>query len=432
MTRYLKNAEITHVSFVDKAANKKKFFLTKSEESPNFQTEVKVITKSDDPKQFVYGVVYEPEVEDAHEDAMTAEEIEKAAHKFMKSFRNIDEQHDFEAGAGELLESYIAPTDMQIGEETILKGSWVIVTKATDEIWEKIEKGEYTGYSMGGTAEVDTTKAAITQMNKNESPATYTSEDSSDDEVRGFFNTVKSFFSKNDIGREHVTKGEVREKHNERVRQNSFWSAWNVFENVMRSYDWRTDQYVFEQDPDKVKEAIKDLNDILSEILLIEEDIDIVKAFGKPPQEVISVQKAGRKMSAALIQKLEEALATLTDMKNAVTDQENDDDESEETEMNLEDIAKMLDDKLNPITNRLTELEKGDSSQTETPEDEKGKDGTQDDVLKQLGELLDQKLDPIEKRLTNVEKARSGSNQVGDNDSEVISTQKSYMKHFGN
>lgn len=155
MTRELKNVKVTHVSFVDKAANKKKFFLTKSAEKlePVFETTVRTITKADDPQKLVYGVVYEPDVNDAHDDFMTAEEIEKAAHGFMENYQQIDKQHDFEAGAGTVVQSYIAPCDLDLGE-TITKGSWVLVTKATDEIWESIQKGEYTGYSLAGNAEV--------------------------------------------------------------------------------------------------------------------------------------------------------------------------------------------------------------------------------------------------------------------------------------
>src|SRR5690606_30647053 len=100
MPRELKNAKITHVSYVDKGANQKKFFLTKSEEKPDFEKTVKLITKEEDPQKLVYGVVYEPNVEDAHGDFMTESEIEKAAHKFLKDARNIDTQHDFENGAG--------------------------------------------------------------------------------------------------------------------------------------------------------------------------------------------------------------------------------------------------------------------------------------------------------------------------------------------
>src|SRR5699024_10128445 len=153
MARQLKNAEITHVSYVNSAANKKKFLLTKSlEGKPDFEKDVDVIIDKSDEKQLVYGVVYEPDVEDAHGDYMEADDIEVAAHNFMKEARNIDTNHDFESGVGEVVESYIAPADFEIGKETIAKGTWVMVTKASDEIWESIKKGDITGYSMAGTA----------------------------------------------------------------------------------------------------------------------------------------------------------------------------------------------------------------------------------------------------------------------------------------
>ncbi len=47
---------------------------------------------------------------------------------------------------------------MTIGETTITKGTWVLVTKATDEMWESIQKGDFTGYSLAGTAQVDEVK----------------------------------------------------------------------------------------------------------------------------------------------------------------------------------------------------------------------------------------------------------------------------------
>lgn len=150
--RELKNAKITHVSYVDKAANKKKFFLTKSEDAPNFELEVTITKAEDESKRLVYGVVYEPEKLDAHGDYMTSAEIEKSAHDFLVNARNIDVQHNFQDGFGDVVESYIAKQDDL--ESGITKGSWVLVTKATEEVWEAIQKGEITGYSMAGTAEV--------------------------------------------------------------------------------------------------------------------------------------------------------------------------------------------------------------------------------------------------------------------------------------
>lgn len=153
--RKLENVTVTHVSYVDKAANKKSFFLTKAVGEPTFETSVRLVTKADDPQKLVYGVVYEPDVEDAHGDYMDADTIEKAAHGFMEDYQQIDKQHDFTTNAGKVVESYVAPVDMTIADTTITKGTWVLVTKATDELWEDIQKGEFTGYSLAGTAQVE-------------------------------------------------------------------------------------------------------------------------------------------------------------------------------------------------------------------------------------------------------------------------------------
>lgn len=161
--RKLENVQVTHVSYVNKAANKKSFFLTKSEEEPTFETAVRLITKADDPQKLVYGVVYEPEVEDAHGDYMDAETIEKAAHSFMEDYQQIDKQHDFNTGAGKVVESYVAPVDMSIDETTITKGTWVLVTKASDELWDDIQKGEFTGYSLAGTAQIEEVEKQTTE-----------------------------------------------------------------------------------------------------------------------------------------------------------------------------------------------------------------------------------------------------------------------------
>lgn len=94
----------------------------KSEKKPDFQKEIKVIAKADDAQCLVYGIVYEPNVADAHGDYMTPAEIEKAAYGFQKDALEIDKQHDFQGGVGEVVESYIALSDFEMGGEVIEKG----------------------------------------------------------------------------------------------------------------------------------------------------------------------------------------------------------------------------------------------------------------------------------------------------------------------
>tara|TARA_B100001123_G_scaffold170526_1_gene196181 strand:- start:38232 stop:39752 length:1521 start_codon:yes stop_codon:yes gene_type:complete len=119
--------------------------------SNKFDRQVK-IAKSDADRRLVYGVVLEPEVIDAHNDIVSIDEIENAAHNYLIKSRMVGDQHSKPAKA-DIVESYIAPADLDIGGQQIRKGSWVMVTKVHDDsMWSGIKKGAYTGYSIGGYA----------------------------------------------------------------------------------------------------------------------------------------------------------------------------------------------------------------------------------------------------------------------------------------
>ena len=108
------------------------------------------IVKQDEEKQLVYGVVLEPERVDAQADIISSEEIEKAAHFFLKNSRVIGKKHLTKAEAS-VVESYIAPANFELGGEQVYKGSWVLVTKIEDEqLWQEIKQGNYNSFSVGG------------------------------------------------------------------------------------------------------------------------------------------------------------------------------------------------------------------------------------------------------------------------------------------
>ncbi|MEC0777633.1 terminase, partial [Bacillus licheniformis] len=71
---------------------------------------------------------------------------------------------------------------------------------------------------------------------------------------------------------------------------------------------------------------------------------DIQKAIGPKPEEL---QKAGRKFSASNLNEIKNAHAALGNLLSQAEA------EKEEDELKKEDIEKLLDDKLNPITKRL-------------------------------------------------------------------------------
>ncbi|WP_336737396.1 XkdF-like putative serine protease domain-containing protein [Bacillus altitudinis] len=369
MPRELINAKITHVSYVDKAANQKQFFFMKSEKQPDFQKEIKVIAKADDAQRLVYGIVYEPNVADAHGDFMTPEEIEKAAHGFLKDAREIDKQHDFQAGVGEVVESYIAPSDFEMGDEMIKKGSWVLVTKASDEIWEQIQKGEITGYSMAGTADIG--------KQEDHKPAS---------DEKGLFSLLKNFFS----------KGEVKNRYDKGRMRREFWAAQDALNSVLYKWDSYDDEDL-ETDPDKVRSALQDFVEITQEILLTD---DLAGIQTDPPEEVA---KAGRKFSAANLTELKNARAAIDNLLSQA-------EEKEEEEVNKEDLQKMLDETIAPVVKRLDDLEKGEGEGQTDPQEKQ----IDEEVAKEMAAAVEKALAPVVDRVEALEKARPQGKGVGD------------------
>ena len=115
------------------------------------------IAKIDDEKRIVYGVVYEPDVADSHDDEMTAAEIEKAAHSFMsryaKATGHLGTDHIEASSPDEVtvIESYLAPEPFKLGTQDVSKGSWVLGAKIHDDaLWKGVKSGQFTGWSFEG------------------------------------------------------------------------------------------------------------------------------------------------------------------------------------------------------------------------------------------------------------------------------------------
>ena len=111
------------------------------------------IVKANEEKKLVYGIVLEPETTDLQMDVIGKSEIETAAHEFLKSFRVVGDNHNAIAKAS-VVESYIAPTDGEMNGKPYTAGSWIMAVKVDDDqMWEALKGGDYTGFSIGGSAE---------------------------------------------------------------------------------------------------------------------------------------------------------------------------------------------------------------------------------------------------------------------------------------
>lgn len=159
--------KVDWVSLVDRAASRdsteptepQRFLLWKRDGDdrqvalvkPTAPADGVLLTKAD--QQLVYGVVLQPGIADSQGDVVSAMEIEKAAHDYMVQSRRNDVQHDEQDAPVDVVESYIAPSDLTIGGQPVVKGAWVMGVHVTDSpLWQRVVKRELTGFSIGGSA----------------------------------------------------------------------------------------------------------------------------------------------------------------------------------------------------------------------------------------------------------------------------------------
>jgi len=117
------------------------------------------ISKADIEQRLVYGIVLEPDEVDAQNDTINEAGIQKTAHNFLSKYNRESEMGHMHRRLGdigvELVESYIAPMDFTIGQESVKKGSWLIATKVVDDaLWADVKSGKLTGFSVAGIATI--------------------------------------------------------------------------------------------------------------------------------------------------------------------------------------------------------------------------------------------------------------------------------------
>lgn len=275
------DAKISFVSLVDKAANKRQFLLKKAEDGQASFTTYGRIVKTDAENHYVTGIVYEPMEEDSHGNYMTAEEITKAAYWFAKNGDKVDLQHSFEPlDNATVVENWVAKADFKIGDEVIKEGTWLMTVEVSDEsVWEGIEKGEITGFSMGGLGNYSEEDVDLDNVSKQE-----TKQGAS--EKKGLLKQLAAA-----LGVSVVEKGAMAELYEERSKGTLFWNAFNSLEEILYKYDNITGRWVYETNEDKVRECLEEFNQIITSILTGKESITKAIQTDRP------VEKAGKKMS---------------------------------------------------------------------------------------------------------------------------------------
>jgi len=166
-------------SFLDSASG---FVLQSSQESPiqtdspagasDLERDIKPISvnisKTDNEKQIVTGVVLSPYTTDSQDDIIFPGTIEDAAHKWLSSSRTIGLNHAAKAAGAIPVESYLVPYPtredyakamenkphraykFKMGEDVVTSGSWILSTKLNDSLWKDFKEGNFEAYSIGG------------------------------------------------------------------------------------------------------------------------------------------------------------------------------------------------------------------------------------------------------------------------------------------
>ena len=395
------DAKISFVSLVDKAANKKQFLITKSENgAANFATYGRII-KADADSHYVTGVVYEPMVEDSQGNYMTEEEITKAAYWFAKNGNQVDLQHCFKKCEGaDVVESYVAKCDMEIEGQEIKKGTWLMTMEISDsDVWDSIQKGDITGFSMGGVG-VYSEEDVELPVEKN-------------DEPKGLFRKLAKA-----MGFEIVEKGAVKANFTKRVKEDNFYSAWYALRSTLEGNFYNPEtgswEWGYNSDENTIKEALTDFNDIVTQLLT--SNGSIVKSLEKAAKEAPEpVMKAGKSLSTKNLS----ALKGIYDMLGTFLSEFEEDPaannvKKEDIDMTKDEVQKLIGEEvtkaMEPITKQLEAISKGDGNADSEPSG----DVTAEEISKMVGDAVSKTMEPITKAIEPLMNSRALPGNLND------------------
>lgn len=121
---------------------------------------VKIEKSTNEAERKALFVAMAPDVPDAHGAVTSAKEIEKAMRSFNTHCMKANLFHMVETQEAEIVQSYSTPVDMYIGEEFIVKGTWLQEwyfpeTETGEMLWQEVVKGNITGISISGMGYVE-------------------------------------------------------------------------------------------------------------------------------------------------------------------------------------------------------------------------------------------------------------------------------------
>lgn len=129
------------------------------------------IIKTETSNQTATFVILEPGVMDLNGQEISEEEIIKTAHEFMvnltEKYVNMNHEKNTNQDDVVFVESYVSPVDMDISDEKIKKGTWLVAFKfISADKWQMLLDGDITGVSMEWVGWVEKTAEQIERLEK--------------------------------------------------------------------------------------------------------------------------------------------------------------------------------------------------------------------------------------------------------------------------
>lgn len=126
------------------------------------------ICKVDEAKKQIGAYALVPHIPDIQGDRISPEEVEKAAHNFLKNLAlgkqkgtGTGLEHNTFDGVGYPIESFFD----RHGREGV-KGGWFVLTQVTnDDVWKDVASGKIVGYSIGGSGKRTPAQVTIDSAN---------------------------------------------------------------------------------------------------------------------------------------------------------------------------------------------------------------------------------------------------------------------------
>ena len=121
------------------------------------QNNVPVIKTLNEELMQVTYVAMLPDSTDLAGDFTSAEEVRKAKESFNASEQRANLFHMSMTDTFSVIESYLAPADMILNNQAVLKGTWLMTLQINDsDLWELVKSGDINGISIGAEATVET------------------------------------------------------------------------------------------------------------------------------------------------------------------------------------------------------------------------------------------------------------------------------------